>query len=133
WKFFRTRRMQFGSDFCTPIYALWLEEAIDKGIVQIPPGAPDFWEAYPAWVSCKWIGPSMGWIDPLKEADPVARRLELNITTLEAECAAQGEDFDDVLQQRARELKRMRELGLAPAAAAPEGRTYSTDRELAAN
>ncbi|MFC3674669.1 phage portal protein [Ferrovibrio xuzhouensis] len=132
WKFFRGKRQQFGFDFCTPTYALWLEEAVDKGEVTLPPGAPDFWEAYPAYTACKWIGPSMGWIDPMKEADAVARRLELNITTMEAECAAQGEDFDDVLQQRARELRRMRGLGLAPAGPAVPGATYASDAELAA-
>lgn len=132
WKFFRRVRQQFSADFCTPAYALWLEEAIDKGIVKLPPGAPDFWEAYAAYVDCKWIGPSMGWIDPLKEADAVARRLELNVTTLEDECAAQGLDYDEVLVQRARELKRMKDLGLSPAGQSPEGRMYSSDRELAA-
>lgn len=132
WKYFRGRRQRFGTDFCTPVYALWLEEAIDKGEVKLPPGAPDFWEAYAAWVNCKWIGPSMGWIDPLKEADAVARRLELNLTTLEDECAAQGADYDEVLQQRAREARRMKELGLPVAGAAPDNRIYPSDKELAA-
>ncbi len=132
WKFFNSRRNRVGVHIATQIYLLWLEEAIDAGAIAMPDGAPGFHEAPAAWARCQWIGPSSGWIDPLKEADAVARRLELNITTLDQECAAQGQDWEDVVEQRAAELSRMKELGLSPAAPAAPGQRYSTDGELAA-
>lgn len=132
WKFFAGRRHFIGQHVGVPAYALWLEEAIDRGDVVLPSGAPGFYDAKAAWTRCKWIGPSMGWIDPLKEADAVGRRLELGITTLEAECAATGEDWEDVLDQQARENTRRAKLGLASPGAAPPERKYSTDLEARA-
>lgn len=131
WKFFTTRRNRVGVHIATQIYLLWLEEALDLGEVEMPPGAPSFQEARAAWGRCQWIGPSSGWIDPLKEADAVGRRLDLSITTLEQECAALGQDWEDVLEQRAAEMARMKELGLAPAPAPMAGQRYPTDNEMA--
>lgn len=39
--------------------------------------------------------------------------MEAGLSTLEDECASQGLDWEEVLMQRVRELKRMRELGLS--------------------
>ena len=39
-------------------------------------------------------------------------RLKTGLTTLEDECAEQGQDWEEVLQQRARETKRAKELGI---------------------
>lgn len=39
--------------------------------------------------------------------------MESGLSTLEDECASQGLDWEEVLMQRVRELKRMRELGLS--------------------
>lgn len=38
--------------------------------------------------------------------------MEAGLSTLEDECASQGLDWEEVLMQRVRELKRMKELGL---------------------
>lgn len=132
WKFFTTRRHRLGAHVATQIYLLWLEEAVDRGEVEMPSGAPGFYEAMAAWGRCAWIGPSSGWIDPLKEADAVGRRLELNISTLEQECAALGQDWEDVAEQRAFERSRFAELGLPESAEAMPGQRYATDNELAA-
>lgn len=113
WKHLIRDREIFISGFMTQIYALWLEEAIDRGIVQVPANAPGFWDARAAWVKCKWIGPARGWVDPAKEITAAAMRLELGISTLEDECAEQGKDWEEVLIQRKRELEAMRKLGLA--------------------
>lgn len=112
WKHLMRDREIFISGFMTQIYALWLEEAIDRGIVQVPANAPGFWDARAAWTKCKWIGPPRGWVDPAKEITAAAMRLELGISTLEDECAEQGKDYEEVLVQRKRELQMMRELGL---------------------
>lgn len=127
WRGFYNRREVYGANIATPIYACWLEEAIDNGTVKLPPGAPSFHAAYGAWTGCRWLGKGMGMIDRLKEADAIGRELELHTTTLEEECAENGMDWDEVLQQRARELKRAKELGLPDAQPAPMGRMYPSD------
>lgn len=40
--------------------------------------------------------------------------METGLSTLEDECASQGLDWEEVLMQRVRELKRMKELGISP-------------------
>ena len=113
WKFFQGRRQMIGGELGTQIYALWLEEAMDRGIVSHPPGTPDYYEAKTAWTRCKWIGPGKSHIDPLKEGKADALALDRGFMTLEQACADRGLDLEEVLDQRAREVKMIEERGLA--------------------
>lgn len=106
WRFFRGRRKWLATYFLTAVYCLFLEEAVMQGLVD----APDFYENYGAYTRCFWIGDGRGWIDPLKEAQAADLRMSKNLSTLEAECAEQGLDWEEVLEQRARELLRQQEL-----------------------
>jgi capsid protein len=88
------------------------------GLVEVPAGAPGFYEALPAYARAFWIGPGRGYIDPVKERQASAIGLENNLTTLERELAEQGLDLEEVLAQRAREQVALAEYELAPALAA---------------
>jgi lambda family phage portal protein len=110
WRFFAGRRHKIAGRLATYYYAAWLEEAIDIGEIEIPTGAPNFYEAKAAWTRCVWIGPGRGHIDPLKEAQATKIEFEMNTTTLEIECAERGRDWEEVLEQRAMEAKRRKEL-----------------------
>lgn len=112
WRGFTARRTSFTQRFCTPIFAAWLEEAIDIGEIELPDGAPDFYDARAAWVSCSWIGPARGWVDPVKEAQAAGLRIEGGLSTLQQECAEQGLDWEEVLDQQAREREARKRLGL---------------------
>lgn len=136
WRFFASRRKFIANRFATAVYALWLEEAFDRGEVELPPGAPSFYAAKSAWTRCQWIGPGRGHIDPLKEANATKVEMELHLTTLEKECAERGEDWEEVLEQRAEEKKFAAALGVdltppaAPGAAgAPTDTTDPNDGE----
>jgi lambda family phage portal protein len=126
WRGFAARKEHFAQAFMAPIYAAWLEEAIDRGIITLPKGAPDFAEAKAAYCSAKWIGPGRGWVDPHKEATAATERLAAGLSTLERECAEQGEDYLETIQQRARERKEMMALGLDPDAM-PDRRSAPSD------
>lgn len=126
WRGFAARKEHFAQAFMAPIYAAWLEEAIDRRIIRLPKGAPDFAEAKAAYCSAKWIGPGRGWVDPHKEATAATERLAAGLSTLERECAEQGEDYLETIQQRARERKEMLALGLDPDAM-PDRRSVPTD------
>lgn len=72
----------------------------------------------------RWLWRKLGHVDRKKEADGAAADLANNTTTLAAECAANGEDWEETLQQRAAEIARIRELGLVVSvqtAAKPQG------------
>ena len=110
WRFFNGRRSWIINYWAKPVFELWLEECVNKGLIE----APNFYENKAAWCRCKWIGPGRGWVDPVKEAQASQIRMETGLSTLEDECASQGLDWEEVLMQRVRELKRMKELGISP-------------------
>ena len=60
----------------------------------------------------QWFFDGSEHVDPAKEANAQATRLKSNTTTLAAEYARQGKDWESELQQRAKEQKLMIELGL---------------------
>lgn len=108
WRFFIGRREWLASLWATPVYELWLEEAINAGEIE----APDFYENRYAYCRCRWNGPGRGWIDPVKEATAAQMRMTSLVSTLEKECAEQGLDWEEVLEQRAAEQTKMAELGI---------------------
>jgi hypothetical protein len=90
------------------VYELWFEEMVDAGKIE----APGFYDNRTAWTRARWIGPGRGWIDPLKEAQAAELRMDIMVSTLEDECAEQGKDWEEVLEQRAIEEARKKKLGL---------------------
>ena len=72
----------------------------------------------PAPARC-WFWDGMEHVDPAKEAKAQETRLRNNTTTLSAEYAKQGLDWEEALRQRARENNLMRKLGLTERESAP--------------
>ena len=60
----------------------------------------------------QWFFDGTEHVDPAKEANAQKTRLESNTTTLAAEFARQGKDWETELAQRAKEKQLMAELGL---------------------
>lgn len=112
WKTLHRRRADFGNGFATPVYAGWLEEAMDRGELPLPRGAPEFHEARAAYAACVWMGPGRGWVDPVKEAEAAVLRMDAGITTLIQECAEQGHDWEEQVADRAIIVKRFKDAGL---------------------
>lgn len=82
WKAFRMFRQWFVSDFCKPVYEIWLTEAVARGRVR----APGFFTdpaAHEAWLKADWIGPSQGMLDPTKEIQAEAMSVEHGFSTHE--------------------------------------------------
>jgi lambda family phage portal protein len=102
WRSWLTRKL------CQPVWELVLEEAYLRGLFRVR----DFYANRAEYCRAVWIGPGRGWVDPVKEI--VAAKLEedYNYATLADQCASQGRDWEDVLKQKAREMKRRKELGL---------------------
>ena len=107
------RRQWLATYWAQPVYELWLEEAIGRGLVEAPGWDDPRMRA--AYLRTRWIGPGRGWVDPVKEAQAAKLRMETGISTLEDECAEQGRDWEEVLEQRAREKARAGELGVGGA------------------
>ncbi len=102
------------------ILKAWLNEAVlIEGYLPQPVRTLD------AEFPHQWFWDGFEHVDPAKEASAQATRLQSNTTTLAAEYAKGGLDWENELRQRARELALMRELGIdtqvtAPAPAKPD-------------
>lgn len=112
WKFLTGRSKFMATTFADHVFALWLEEAIDRGVVELPSGAPDFYTARSAWTQCRWIGPGRGLIDATKERQAAQMGIDIGLSTLEDEAEIEGGDWNEKMEQRALELQRMQELGM---------------------
>ncbi|MBX3435771.1 MAG: phage portal protein [Pirellulales bacterium] len=105
------------------ILAAWLDEAaLVPGF--LPAGLPPI-----AHWSHQWFWDGQEHVDPAKEATAQATRLANHTTTLAHEYARQGRDWEEALQQRAKEVALMHELGLAPASVTPNDAPNPTDTE----
>lgn len=115
-KTYLRRMAEFNANTATPIFAGWLHEAMESGILDsvMPRNAPTYLEARTAYARCRWLGPPKGWVDPTAERQGAILGLDAGFSTLEEECAAQGMDWEENLEQRAREKAKMDELGLPP-------------------
>jgi lambda family phage portal protein len=108
----------FVDQMVTPVYFGFMEEAFDRGYLRAPKGAPEFWDMPGAYLPARWIGPGRGYVDPVKEAEGASTRMGARISTLETECAQQGEDWEDVLDQCAHEEAELTKRGLSRTVAA---------------
>ena len=108
WRYFNGRRRWLTDYWLRAIYELWFEEAVNAGEID----APGFYENRYAYLRAKFIFGGRGWVDPVKEAQAAAIRINAGLSTLEKECAEQGEDYEEVLDQLAIEQAMRAERGL---------------------
>jgi len=97
------------------IFAAWLEEAMLLPEFAFLRSAGDV----VPHIRGQWFFDGTEHVDPAKEANAQATRLSSNTTTLAAEYARQGKDWEVELRQRAKERQLMRELGLDAANTPP--------------
>lgn len=96
------------------IFHAWLNEA-----VLIEGYLPQSARMLDSEFDHQWFWDGLEHVDPAKEANAQATRLTSNTTTLAAEYAKSGLDWESELRQRAREIKLMKELGLTVEQAQP--------------
>jgi len=113
WKTLTRRRDDFASGFAQPIFSSFIEELHDLGEVPLPDGAPDFLDAKAAYCRAQWMGPGRGWVDPVAEKKGAILGMDSGMSTLEMEVSENvGEDWEELLDQRAREVEAFKERGL---------------------
>lgn len=103
----KTKKRLIADRFASHVYRLWLEEAINKGSIVLPPNAPNWYDGQnaDAYSQCTWTGAGRGQIDELKETQAAVLRLKYNLTTAEYEIARLGQDYRQVFAQKSREKK----------------------------
>lgn len=116
WKRMQARKRMVADKFAGSFYALWTEEALNRGELPLPTGVgPEFFyqgQNKDALTNCTWVGASRGQIDELKETQAAVLRIKSGLSTYEEESSKLGRDFREVFSQRAREERMMGEMGL---------------------
>jgi len=106
----------------TPLWRALFSECVRSGRIPAP-GFPAYPEEY---MRVRWVGDGWEWVDPVKEVTASDLAIQANLSTLAREAASRGEDWEAILEQRARENARMEELGLV---AAPEYSEFEVEDE----
>lgn len=127
WRTVSGSRAQLGQNVADQVFFAVMQEAFDKGYLTEPDGAPSFEDAPAAYCAATWIGPALGSVDPVKDRQASQIGIEIGLTTLERECAAEGDDWEDTLDQLAFEQEEKRARGLAPVNPAIFGVTPASD------
>jgi len=106
YKSIRVEQAHLAEAVLDPIFTAWIGEAELLS---------DFAVLRTMDVPHQWFFDGTEHVDPAKEANAQATRLSSNTTTLAAEYARQGKDWETELRQRAKEQALMKELGLLAA------------------
>ena len=90
------------------IYKTWLEVELLRGTVK----ANGYEKDTTKWVKPKWIMPKRDLVDPLKEITAIEKKIKMNLTCETDVANANGEDYEEILRKKAREIELKAELGL---------------------
>lgn len=107
-KFFKAHQDWIAKRLCQPVWEMLIEEAYLLNELKIQ----NFYENSADWTRARWIAPGWGWVDPTKEVEASRMSIEGNLSTLADEAATLGRDWEETLEQRAREKKKLKELGI---------------------
>jgi lambda family phage portal protein len=125
WRFFMGWRDWLATNFCQPVYELWLADEVAEGRIAAPGFFADDVVRH-AWCGAQWVGDGPGSIDPAKEVAAAKERVDLEISTLQAESILHdGVDWETKHRQRVKEINAQSRDGTArpePQAAAPAQR-----------
>lgn len=131
WRNFMQRRDKCAKLLCQPVFELWLGHEVSMGRIACPGFFSDR-AIRAAWCAAKWTGDGPGSVDPVKEVTAAGKRVEMGISTLQAESIAyDGQDWEEKERQRAKEVATQKANGTAPvdrlAASQPPAQTQSDD------
>ncbi|WP_315768228.1 phage portal protein [Bradyrhizobium sp. SZCCHNR2012] len=109
------RRKHIAAPLCQAVYCAWLDEQIEAGEIPFPGGIEGFRAKADAATKSEWRGPPKPQADDLKTQKAHEGYRNMGVMTDEQICAELGQDWEDVYEQREREMKLRQKLGL------PEG------------
>lgn len=120
WKAFRAKRDLLTKTLCQPVFELWLDDEVAAGRINCPGYFSDP-IVHAAWCKAIWTGDGPGSIDPGKEVDAAQKRVDLGISTKQAESIAfDGVDWQQKHDQRVKEINAEKRDGIyVPPAGSP--------------
>lgn len=103
---FRIYQLYVINHFCIPVWENFITDGLISGKIE----APGFDRRRDDYLRCAWIPPGWAWVDPVKEA--TGKQLEVNnlFETLSDICASKGKDFEETIETRAMEMKKIKDV-----------------------
>lgn len=108
YRYFRCRQEWLAKKFCQPVWEMVLDEAYLRNEFEVK----QYFKNRAEWTRARWISPGWPWVDPLKEVKASNEAVANNLSSLADEAASQGKDYEEILEQRAREEALKTKLGL---------------------
>lgn len=132
------KKKSWADRWATGVYRLWFEEEMANGNLPLPPGRnrTDFYRGgglmKDAYTRCTWIGAGRGQIDEPKETAAALARIDGGLSTYEKECARLGEDYREIMAQRAKEERQAKAAGIVFVRSTASANLIAADRAAAA-
>lgn len=123
WKLHSLYQSWFIRGYLDRIWSMVLEEALIRGMLVVPSGAPSPYRdpmTARAWLNCIWSRPPRGQVDAVKERNAEKIGLDTLTDTRTAICHSHGIDFETLVRTRAREERLIKESGLNDEPEQPE-------------
>lgn len=106
---FRMEQNWLIEHLCKPVWEKLIAAGVESGVKGFPT-ADAFVAQYHHWTEHCWFPPGWEWVDPDKEQRASREAVAGDLSTLAAECGAHGDDWRDVMRQRAVERAYKQEL-----------------------
>lgn len=101
------RREWLADDFCRPLYAIWMSEAVARGRINAPGFFTDP-SIRAAYLGSEWLGPSQGQLDPVKEITAEILACSEGFSTHEqSTIRLNGGQWDNNVEQLRRENEKL--------------------------
>jgi lambda family phage portal protein len=110
-RMFKQRQAFHEQRWLQDVWERVIEESYLKGAF-MDVAVSDFVSNRTLWTRATWIPQGWEWIDPLKDAQASATAINAGLTSLADETAKQGKDWQEVMEQRSREVALAEELGV---------------------
>jgi len=111
-KVVRMRRKNILAPPCQAAYEAWFEEEVERGGVQVPGGPENFIKNRAALCRAEWKGSPQLQPDDTKTATAQAMWQKMGIKSDTMLAAENGDDYEEVLADRAREMEARKRLKL---------------------
>lgn len=111
WKVFSAEQQFLIEHFLDDVFEQVVKSAILKGFIPAEKLPRDFWKNPEVYLKHQFVGQSMPWIDPYKEALANQIMLASYQMTLQEYCAKTGRDYEEVIEQLLKENKALGNLG----------------------
>jgi lambda family phage portal protein len=91
---FKSMQQLFIDRYLRRVYRWRISKLIKAGLLE---PHPDAW-------SHRWIGAPFPFIDPVKELQGIQMAIDMGLESLDAACAAQGRDYEQILASRTKQI-----------------------------